>query len=215
MPTEQATLDPNDLLAAEFEYISQTAFQANEDRARVTNFYLVTLVGFIAALLGSQLENLMVPQVYWAFVALFVILFVESILTLLQLVRLREAWFESIRAMNDIKAYYQAHLPGLHLDTALRWRAATVPARYKPWSVGFLLALQVALLGGASAGAAVVFMGLTWSAWLWGWAVAAFVVCGGGLIALYRRLLQERTTVPAAAQPPSVAGPAQKDGSDA
>ncbi len=147
-PAETSSLDPNDILTAEFEYISQTAFQANEDRARVTNFYLVTLVGFIAALLGTQLDNLMVPHVYWAFAALFVVLFLASILTLLQLVRLREAWFESIKAINDIKTYYQAKLPELELGTALRWKATTVPACYKPWSVGFLLALQVAVLGG-------------------------------------------------------------------
>jgi hypothetical protein len=164
MPIEQAktsALDANDILTAEFEYICQTAFQANEDRARVTNFYLVTLVGFIAALLGTQVSNLMVPQVYWAFAALFVVLFLVSILTMLQLIRLREAWFESVKAMNEIKAYYQAGLPGLDLDAAFRWKATSIPARFKPWSVGFLLALQVAVLGGACAGAAVIFVGLT------------------------------------------------------
>lgn len=211
MPTEQTrtdTLDPNDILTAEFEYISQTAFQANEDRARVTNFYLVTMGGFIAALLGSQMENLKLPEVYWAFAALFIILFIDSILTLLQLVRLREAWFESVRAMNDIKAYYQARLPGLQLDTALRWKTTTMPKQYKPWSVGFLLALQVALLGGASAGAAVVFLGLTRAAWLWGWAVAAFVVSSGGLMLLYRVLLSKQIAGTAATQPQSEAGKA-------
>lgn len=191
-PAETSSLDPNDILTAEFEYIAQTAFQANEDRARVTNFYLVTLVGFIAALLGIQMDNLMVPQVYWAFAALFVVLFLASILTLLQLIRLREAWFESIKAMNAIKAYYQAHLPALDLDAAFRWKAATIPAPFKPWSVGFLLALQVAVLGGASAGAAVVFFGLTQGAWAWGWAVVVTLAAAAGQMVLYRALLRPR-----------------------
>src|SRR5512135_278926 len=95
-PAKTEPLNANDILTAEFEYVAQTAFQANEDRARVTSFYLVTLGGFIAALLSSQMQNLMVPQVYWAFAALFGILFLASILTLLQLIRLREAWFESV-----------------------------------------------------------------------------------------------------------------------
>ncbi len=213
MPKEQgetSSLDPNDILTAEFGYISQTAFQANEDRARVTNFYLVTLVGFIAALLGAQVQNLMVPHVYWAFAALFVVLFLASILTLLQLVRLREAWFESVRAMNDIKAYYQANLPGLKLDTAFRWRSTTVPARYKPWSVGYLLALQVAVLGGASAGAAVIFVGLTGGVWAWGWAVAATLAGSTAQMVLYWALLRSRPPGPKAAQTQATAGPAAR-----
>ena len=191
-PTKTASLNPNDILTAEFDYIAQTAFQANEDRARVTNFYLVTLVGFIAALFGSQMQNLMVPHVYWAFAALFVVLFLASILTLLQLVRLREAWFASVKAMNTIKAYYQATLPGFELDRAFAWNALTMPAKHKPWSVGFLLALQVALLDGATAGAAVIFVGLTWGAWLWRAAVATFLVCGAGQMVVYWALLRER-----------------------
>jgi hypothetical protein len=190
--TENASLNPNDILTAEFAYIAQTAFQANEDRARVTNFYLVTLGGFIAALFSSQAQKLMVPHVYWAFAALFVVLSLASILTLLQLVRLREAWFDSVQAMNEIKGYYQGRLPGLELDKAFAWKTTTLPAKYKPWSVGFLLALQVALLGGASAGAAVVFVGLTWGAWLWGWAVVAALVCLGAQMVLYRLLLRKR-----------------------
>ncbi len=87
-------LDANEILTAEFAYIAQTAFQANEDKAHVTNFYLITLGGFVAALLGSQMQNLMVPAVYWAFAALFLVLFAVSVLTLLQLVRLRQAWFD-------------------------------------------------------------------------------------------------------------------------
>jgi hypothetical protein len=195
MPTEHSRgeqLDPDELLTAEFAYIAQSAFQANEDRARVTNFYLVTLASFVAALFGSQVSSGMVPEIYWAFAALFVVLVAESVLTLLQLVRLREAWFESVRAMNEIKAYYQARLPGLRLETALRWRSDTEPKRYKPWSVGFLLALQVALLGGVSAGAAVIFLGLARAMWLWGWAGVTFAACSGGLMALYRALLRER-----------------------
>jgi hypothetical protein len=195
MPTEQpdtASLNANDILTAEYEYIAQSAFQANEDRARVTSLYLVTLGSFIAALFGSQAQNLLLPHAYWAFAALFVILFLASILTLLQLVRLREAWFESIRAMNDIKAYYQTQLPGLELGAALRWKATTMPARFKSWSVGFLLALQVALLGGASAGAAVVFAFLARGVWLLGWAVIVALVCAVVQTVVYWALLRER-----------------------
>jgi len=35
----QEPLDPNEILVAEFNYIASTAFQTNEDRARVSNYY--------------------------------------------------------------------------------------------------------------------------------------------------------------------------------
>jgi hypothetical protein len=175
--------------------------QANEDRARVTSFYLVTLGGFLAALFGSQMQNLMVPHVYWAFAALFGILFLASILTLLQLIRLREAWFDSVAAMNQIKSYYQDKLSGLELDQAFAWKATTIPAKYKRWSVGFLLALQVALLGGASAGAAVVFVGLTRGTWWWGWAAVAAIVGLGMQMVAYWVLLRGWATGPKPMRP--------------
>jgi hypothetical protein len=181
-------LDPNAILTAEFNYIAQTAFQANEDRARVTNFYLITLAGFVAAILGMRFEGLMVPYIYWAFVALFAILALASLLTLLQLIRLRQAWFDSVTAMNALKDYFIRHAAGSQLGEAFVWKPGALPARYKPWSVGYLLALQVALLGGAALGAAVIFLGLILGGWWWGPAFGAAVLFFGLLLYLYRRL---------------------------
>ena len=46
----------SDLIVAEFNYIAQTAFQANEDRARVSQLFFVTFGTVIAALYSSQLS---------------------------------------------------------------------------------------------------------------------------------------------------------------
>ena len=51
------TLSPDEMLIAEYNYIAQTAFQANEDRSRVTSFYFVSvgsLVAFLAPLTAVQ-----------------------------------------------------------------------------------------------------------------------------------------------------------------
>lgn len=187
---KEPRLDPNSLMVAEFGYIAQTAFQANEDRARVTNFYLVTLAGLIAAILGTQFDNLAVPQVYYAFSALLVVLTAASLLTVLQLARLRQAWFGSVSAMNHMKDYYARHFPDLQLKDAFAWDHNTLPARYKPWSVGFLLALQTAVLGGVCLGAALIFVGLIRNQWWW-WPAAGTAVFFGLLqIWLYRHLLR-------------------------
>jgi hypothetical protein len=184
------------ILTAEFQYIAQSAFQANEDRSRVTSFYLVTLASFIAAVFSSsQLPRLILPLAHWAFVVLFLVLSVMSVLTLLQLVRLRQSWFDAVAAMNQIKDYYANSFPDI--VPALAWRGPSLPARYKPWSVSFLLALQVAILGGVSAGAAIIFAGLGLNAqssppaWAGSWALAAAAMlgCVGAELWLYRRLL--------------------------
>src|SRR5512136_929916 len=100
--TANANLDPNDILIAEYNYIAQTAFQANEDRARVSNYYFVTAAAVIGAILSAKLEAGSAPGVYFGFSGLFFILSLVGLTILLQLARLRTAWQDSARAMNVI-----------------------------------------------------------------------------------------------------------------
>ena len=189
---ETSTLDPGEMLQSEFAYIAQTAFQANEDRARVTTFYLVNLGGLVAALVSSQLSSSLQPEVDLLLGSLFFILSISGVLTILQLVRLRDAWHESARAMNRIKAYYVSRLPGLKLDQAFGWNSVNLPARYKPGSISFLLAIQVAILSAISLTAAVYYFGLLAQAQAWlpaaGLGVGFFVA----QMLVYWRLLLER-----------------------
>lgn len=170
------------VLAAEHEYIAQTAFQANEDRARASQYFLVTFATLIAALLSVQLDGLNQSQLYWTFVVIFALLVVLGLITLLELVRLRTAWLESVRAMNQIKAR------ALEQDPALagyfRWDNSNIPPAFKARSLGFLQAVSVSLLSGLALGAAVAFGALAAGAagvpWLW--SVVAGLVCAGGLL---------------------------------
>ena len=50
-------MNPEDLLKAEYEYIAQTAYQANEDRARGASFYFVSVGSIVAAILGTQFTD--------------------------------------------------------------------------------------------------------------------------------------------------------------
>lgn len=183
------TLHPDDMLSAEFEYIAQTAFQAHEDRARVTTFYLVAVGSFVAAILGAQFEAVDSTFVNSAFVVLFGVLSVMSVLTILQLVRLREAWFDSVAAMNRIKDYYVEH--DAELKSAFMWSTGTIPAKFKRWSVAYLLAFQVSVLGGATLGAGVVFAGYLFGGLWWWQAVVAGVVYVTVQMVLHRVLLSK------------------------
>ncbi len=160
---------PDEILTSEFEYIANTAFQANEDRARATSFYLVTFGSFIAALVSAQLESSPGQESWldWGFFGLFLALALMGLVTVLELARLRAAWFGSVDAMNAIKEYYITRHPDL--AEAIKWRSLpdTMPQRFKLTSVGFLMALQVAAWGGAALGAGVFFLVKAISGGVW------------------------------------------------
>src|SRR5512135_339027 len=116
-------LGDEELLRAELEYIVQTAFQANEDRARVSSFYLVAVGSLVAALFSTQLvdKNIDPRLIPWTFCALFFVLTVLGTLTILQLARLRATWHDSMLAMNQVKNYWIHQSADKHLQGAFRW----------------------------------------------------------------------------------------------
>ncbi len=158
------------IIAAEFGYIAQTAFQANEDRARAWQYFFVTFATLIAALLSTQVEAGLRQQIYYTFVVIFSLLAVLGLITVAQLMRLRQAWLESARAMNQIKERLIADDPTL--AAYFRWTNETLPAAFKWRSFGFLQALSVALLSGLAVGAAVAFGALAGGAVVVPWALA-------------------------------------------
>jgi len=71
----------------------------------------------------------------------------------LAIIRLRQAWHDSARAMNQIKEFYFQHtseLDGDVLRTAFRWQPHTLPAPGKPWTIYFYAAMLIALLNTAA-----------------------------------------------------------------
>ncbi len=153
-------LDPNAILIAEFEYARAAAFQANEDRARVSSYFLATVGSVLLALLGLKLDGLPRPLVALGFSALFGVLAWMGLMTINQLAALRLAWHDSCRAMNRVKAHYVARHPA-HRDAFL-WTDERLPGPFKATSISSQLARLVALIMGFAAGAAVLALG--WAA---------------------------------------------------
>lgn len=190
-----ADLDPANLIAEEFEYIARSAFQANEDRAKVTTLYLLTVGSFLAAMFSLRADSFGGQGGYVAFAGIFIILSIYAALTLLQLIRLRQAWYDSAQAMNQIIEYFIAQAAAPSLVEAFAWTQKTLPPKFKPWSISFLLALQVILLGAASLGGAVVFLSLALAGDMrtWMWLIAVFValIYAADMIAVYWWVLRE------------------------
>ncbi len=149
-------LDRDEMLKAEFNYIADTAFQANEDRSRVTSFYFVSTGSLIAAILGTQFAEAQVKNISLALSLLFLVLTILGALTIAQLARLRAAWHESVQAMNQIKDFYIKENP--EIASAFKWRIKSIPPTDKPYSIANLMAIEVSLLGALTATASAYFL---------------------------------------------------------
>jgi len=183
----------DELLASEFDYIAQTAMQANDDRSRVSSFYLIAVGSLIAALLGTQLfdPERFTQAVKLAFSGAFILLTVLGASTVMQLARLRSAWHESMLAMNQIKDFAMSQSPELAL--AFRWKTSTLPSKYKTNSVSYYQAREVALIGGLMFGAAVFFLQMAFfEIGILHWFVSVAAVIGMVYLELYiyRRVLK-------------------------
>lgn len=194
MPTNKAVpVELDELLAAEYDYIAQTAVQANEDRARVSSFYLIAVGSLVAAMFGTQFfeENFFSRTINIMFSGLFLLLTLLGTSTIMQLARLRAAWYESVLAMNQLKEYMVSE--NKSLVRAFRWTANTLPAKYKPNSVSYYQAIEVALISGLMFGAAMFFLQQAFGPiGLLHWIIAVLL---GGLaiyiqLRIYRRTIQ-------------------------
>ena len=186
-------IELDELLAAEFDYIAQTAVQANEDRARVSSFYLIAVGSLVAALFGTQLfdnENF-TSTVKFMFSGLFILLTLLGTSTVIQLGRLRAAWHESMLAMNQLKDFAMRQSP--ELIEAFRWKTTTLPSKYKKGSVSYFQAIEVSLISGLMFGASMFFFvqALIPEVGILHWAVAlsAGILMVFVQLAIYRRSL--------------------------
>jgi hypothetical protein len=181
-PPSAPPVELDELLAAEYEYIAQTATQANEDRARVSSFYLVAVGSLVAALFSTQLfdPDKFTETVKLMFSGFFLLLTLLGISTIMQLARLRSAWYESMLAMNQIKEFAIKQNP--ELSTAFRWTTKSLPPKHKKNSISYYQALEVALIGGLMFGAsAFCFQEAFFTATLLTWLICA----GLGIILVY------------------------------
>lgn len=158
------SLKMENMLLEEYNYANLTAYQALEDRARLLNFYL-TVVGILAGAAGAiyQLGNKENFSVGLILVALGIIA-VFGVAFFVKLVRLRQAYSQSLLAMNAVKEYFIAHFERDMPDIgkAFRWRIHTIPATERFASVTFVVCAIVAFMTALSVGGASAIAYWTW-----------------------------------------------------
>jgi MFS family permease len=165
-------LNTDEILKAEYNYIANTVFQANEDRSRVASFYFVTVGSLVAAILGTLFSEDNLQSASLAFAGLFLILTILGALTLAQLARLRAAWHESAQAMNVIKDFYIKH--NKEIESAFKWRLKSLPPTDKRFSIANLMAVEVTMLSAVTGAAAAYFLLFYFRTVAgWDWAIPA------------------------------------------
>jgi hypothetical protein len=145
------TLAAGDILGMEFEYARQTASEAMAERHTMVNFYLVVTGVVATGVVAVMGQDTCLPKPVGA--ALLWLLVGIGWIYFLGIIRLRQAWHDSARAMNQIKEFYIAHaaeFSDAELRSAFRWQAHSLPAPDKPWTVYFYSAMLIALLDSAA-----------------------------------------------------------------
>jgi len=186
-------LSAEEILTAEFEYIAHTASQANDDRSGVVSFFVIAVGSPLAAFLSTTQTGVSEENSSILYSGLFFILSVLGLVTILQLGRLRAAWYESMLAMNHMKEFLIKNSDS-DISGAFRWTFQSAPAKFKPNSVSFYQALEVAILSGMLFGAFLFFLlqSIHVSEGFMVWLISALLgpLFSVSLIYLYRRLLK-------------------------
>jgi hypothetical protein len=144
------TLKIEHMLLEEYNYAATTAYQAMEDRARMFNMYLL-VVGILGSAfgaiypLGGGASTFIQPI---AAVVLFAA-GVAGIAFFLLLIRLRQAFRQSLITMNVIKEFYirefQQQMPTI--VHAFRWRLKGIPAGESRGSATYIVCHVVGFIG--------------------------------------------------------------------
>ncbi len=154
-----APLDRDQILELEFEYARDSALQANSDRTQVVNLYLILVGGVGSVMLGvpplARDQGILLPRAGYA--AVLALLCLLGVFAVLKLIKLRQAWHDSVLAKNRIKDFYLVQFPDL--EGAFRWRTATIPAPGRIATISFDLALLVACIDSALLAASLLVAG--------------------------------------------------------
>jgi len=155
-------LDSSDILSWEFEYARFTASEAMLDRHTMVNFYLLVTGVLVSGVVGVLAQNTGLPKA--AGTLLLWLLCGIGWLYFLKIIRLRQAWHGSARAMNKIKDFYIQHVKDFKPDElreAFVWKTETLPPPDKPWTVFFYSAVLIAFLNSVAYVAGGALLSLT------------------------------------------------------
>ncbi len=153
------------LLLKEFDYIKETAAQAMNDRHTVVNFFLL-ISGAIISIIGSQLIDTDMSTLSTASLTMLayfaIFLNVIGWIYFMHLIRLRQAWWSSAEAMNQVKEFYiiNGRVPDDIARSAFLWDSRSLPKAGKKSNVYYYSAMLINFVASSVLFAASSFFSL-------------------------------------------------------
>ncbi|HEY7342616.1 MAG TPA: NUDIX hydrolase [Ktedonobacterales bacterium] len=146
------------MMLAEFNYASATAYQALEDRGRMFNFYL-GIMGVLASGLGALYGfGANIQHSEYLAMALLVLAGFIGVIFFLKIVRIRQAFDDSLLTMNVIKEHYISIFKGVvpAVEDIFRWRIKSMPSGRRFGSLTFLVCFAIIFIDSVAVGLAAV-----------------------------------------------------------
>lgn len=154
------TLRLESIMLEEFNYAASTAYEALEDRGRMFSFYLsiaTALAGGVGALyeFGNRTAESAIVAT-----ALFVLAGFTGLIFLFKIIRIRQAFDDSLLTMNVIKEHYIAQFKATvpDVETIFRWRMKTMPSGRRFGSLTFLVCFAITFIDSVALGLAAALI---------------------------------------------------------
>jgi hypothetical protein len=148
-------LSLSEIRRLEFEYVKETASQAMNDCHTIVNYFFLSTGSVILAGFGLMLSeegSAKLPYRSEILVGLSLVFNAIGWVYFMQVVRLRQAWCESARAMNHIKLLVienSEFLPETAMK-AFRWNVKSIPVPAKKMTFFYFSALLISILSAAA-----------------------------------------------------------------
>jgi hypothetical protein len=127
----------DEFLSLEYGYIQDNIQQTVHDRYRMLSFYITIGTTIATVLLGIlSLQNIDQELLRKGVGVISVLMWLIGLVFLLIMIRLRQAWFQGITALNKIKAFYLQKAGG-SLDGVIDWQNSHMPKANKLWNIHF------------------------------------------------------------------------------
>lgn len=165
-PRLDASLRVENILIKEFDYASLTAYQVYENRERIFNFYF-TLMGALLSGLGALYQISRNSNTDWRplAVALLIAGALLSAIFYVRLIHLRQSLRDSIITTYVIKEFYikqfAREIP--NIETAFRWRLATLPSGERPSSDTSFILYPIGGIGALAFATATLLLTQSWA----------------------------------------------------
>ncbi|OQX87438.1 hypothetical protein B6D60_03870 [candidate division KSB1 bacterium 4484_87] len=151
---QENTFEFSSIMQKEFDYIREAARQAMDDRHSMINFFLL-ITGAVVSFVGARVLDMDLTELTGIkgsfLVGLAIFLNIIGWIYFMHMIRLRQAWWSSAEAMNQIKEFYivNGRVPDDIARSAFLWRKQSIPDPGKKSNVFYYSMMLISFIASA------------------------------------------------------------------